>query len=156
MMYIKTYTQRNAQPLNNRDPCLWSEGGIKLGAGTQGFWFVFLSSSELPLEFYYIPFCPINVKRVELKKKTNTSSSLIPLSSCFQSFPASGSFLMSQFFASGGQSMGVQLQHQSFHEYSGLIYFRMDWLNLLAVQGTLESSPTPQFKSINSSVLSFL
>lgn len=44
MMYIKTYTQRNAQPLNNRDPCLWSEGGIELGAGTQRFWFVFLSS----------------------------------------------------------------------------------------------------------------
>ena len=42
------------------------------------------------------------------------------------------------------------------NEYSGLISFRMDWLDLLAVQGTLESSPTPQFKSINSSVLSFL
>ena len=42
------------------------------------------------------------------------------------------------------------------NEYSGLISFRMDWLDLLAVQGTQESSPTPQFKSINSSVLSFL
>ena len=41
-------------------------------------------------------------------------------------------------------------------EYSGLISFRMDWLDLLAVQGTLKSSPTPQFKSINSSALSFL
>ena len=42
------------------------------------------------------------------------------------------------------------------NEYSGLISFRMDWLDLLAVQGTLKSSPTPQFKSISSSVLSFL
>ena len=33
-------------------------------------------------------------------------------------------------------------------EYSGLISFRMDWLDLLAVQGTLKSSPTPQFDSI--------
>ena len=33
-------------------------------------------------------------------------------------------------------------------EHLGLISFRMDWLDLLAVQGTLESSPTPQFKSI--------
>ena len=42
-------------------------------------------------------------------------------------------------------------------EYSGLISFRMDWLDLFAVQGTLkESSPTPQFKSINFSMLSFL
>ena len=35
------------------------------------------------------------------------SSSVIPVSSCLQSFPASGSFQMSQFFASGGQSIGV-------------------------------------------------
>ena len=41
-------------------------------------------------------------------------------------------------------------------EHQGLISFRMDWLDLPAVQGTLKSSPTPQFKSINSSVLSFL
>ena len=42
------------------------------------------------------------------------------------------------------------------NEYSWLISFRMDWLDLLAVQGTLnKSSPTPQFKSIYSSVLSF-
>ena len=41
-------------------------------------------------------------------------------------------------------------------EYSGLISFRIDWFNLLAVQGTLKSSPTPQFKSINSSALRFL
>ena len=52
--------------------------------------------------------------------------------------------------------MEFQLQHQSSSEHSGLISFRMDWLDLLAVQGTLKSSPTPQFKSINSSVLSFL
>ena len=41
-------------------------------------------------------------------------------------------------------------------EYSRLISFRMDWLDLLAVHGTLKSSPTPQFKSINSSVFNFL
>ena len=43
-----------------------------------------------------------------------------------------------------------------FNKHSGLISFRMDWLDLFAVQGTLESSPTPQFKSIISLVLSFL
>ena len=41
-------------------------------------------------------------------------------------------------------------------EHPGLISFRMDWLDLLAVLGTQESSPTPQFKNVNSSVLSFL
>ena len=42
------------------------------------------------------------------------------------------------------------------NEYSGLISFRMDWLDLLAVQDSHESSPTPQFKTVNSSGLSFL
>ena len=42
------------------------------------------------------------------------------------------------------------------NEHSGLSSFRMDWLDLLAIQGTQESSPTPQFKSINSLALSFL
>ena len=42
------------------------------------------------------------------------SSSVVPFSSCSQSFPASGSFQMSQLFPSGGQSIGVSAQHQSF------------------------------------------
>ena len=42
------------------------------------------------------------------------------------------------------------------NEYSGLISFRMDWLDLLALQGSLNSSLTPQFKNINSSAFSFL
>ena len=42
------------------------------------------------------------------------------------------------------------------NEYSGLISFTIDWFDFLAVQGTQEFSPTPQFKSINSLVLSFL
>ena len=42
------------------------------------------------------------------------------------------------------------------NEYSRLISFRMDWLDHLTIQGTLKSSPTPQFKSINSLALSFL
>ena len=41
------------------------------------------------------------------------------------------------------------------NEHPGLISFRMDWLAVLAIQGTLKSSPTPQFKSINSSGPSF-
>ena len=42
------------------------------------------------------------------------------------------------------------------NEHPGLISFRMDWLDLLSVQGILESSLTPQFKSIDSSVPSFV
>ena len=67
-------------------------------------------------------------------------SSVIHFASCLQFFPASGSFQMSQFFASGGQSIGVSaFSNSPSNEYSGLISFRMDWLDLLAVQGTLKS-----------------
>ena len=68
------------------------------------------------------------------------SSSVIPFSSCLQSFPASGSFQMSQFFASGGQSIGVSASASVLPmNTQGLISFRMDWLGLLTVQGTLKS-----------------
>ena len=68
------------------------------------------------------------------------SSSVVPFSSCPQSFPASGSFPMSQLFASGGQSIGVSASTSVLpNEHTGLISFRMDWLDLLAVQGALKS-----------------
>ena len=60
--------------------------------------------------------------------------SVVPFSPCLQSFPVSGSFPRTQFFASGGQSIGASVSAQS-----GLISFRMDWLDLLAVQGILKS-----------------
>ena len=71
-----------------------------------------------------------------------SSTSVIPFSSCPQSFPASGSFPMSRLFASGGQSIGVckYSNISPSNEHPGLISFRMDWLDLLAVQGTLKIS----------------
>ena len=79
------------------------------------------------------------------------SSSANPFSFCIQSFPASRSFPMSQLFTSGGQSTGpsASASVSPSNVYSGLISFRIDWFDLLAVQGTQESSPAPQFKSIN-------
>jgi len=65
------------------------------------------------------------------------SSSVTPFSSCPQSFPASGSFPRSQLFALGGQSIGFSISPSS--EFSGLIFFRIDWFDLLAVQGTLKN-----------------
>ena len=84
------------------------------------------------------------------------SSSVVPFSSCPQSFPASGSFQMNQLFTSGGQSWSFSFNISPSNEHLGLVSFRMDCLDLLAVQRTLKSPPTPQFKSINSSALSFL
>ena len=65
----------------------------------------------------------------------NISSSVFPFSSCLHSFPASESFPMSQLFASSAQGIGVSASNISpSNEYSGLISFRMNWLDLLAVQ----------------------
>ena len=61
---------------------------------------------------------------------------------------------MSQFFPSNGRS--IEASAPVLPVYSGLISFRIDWFNLLALQGTLKSPPTPQFKSINSLALRFL
>ena len=70
-----------------------------------------------------------------------TVSSSVPFSSCPQSFPASGSFQKSQLSTSGGQSIGVSASTSvlPMNKHSGLISFRMDWLDLLTVQGTLKS-----------------
>ena len=68
------------------------------------------------------------------------SSSVVPSSSCPQSLPASGSFPMSQLFAWGGQSTGVSALTSFLpNNTQEPISFRMDWLNLLTVQGTLKS-----------------
>ena len=80
-----------------------------------------------------------------------------PIFSHLQSFPASGSFQMSQFFTSGGQSIEVSasasvlaMNIQDWFLYDGLVGSPCN------SRDSQESSPTPQFKSINSSVLSFL
>ena len=76
------------------------------------------------------------------------SSSAVSFSSCPQSFPASGSFPMGQLFKSGGQSIRERFSINPSNKYSGLISFRMDWFDLLAVQ-----VPSPaQFKSLSASL----
>ena len=85
------------------------------------------------------------------------SYTVVPFSSCPQSFPASGSFQMSQFFASGGQRFRVSATA------SVLPMNIQDWFPLgltglipWCSRGSRESSPAPQSKSINSLALSLL
>ena len=74
-----------------------------------------------------------------------------------QSFPASGSFPMIHFFASGDQIIGVSAS-ASVLPMNNQDWFPLGWTDLISLQArnSQESSPTPQFKSINSSALSFL
>ena len=74
-----------------------------------------------------------------------------------QSFPASGSFPMNQFFASGGQSIGASASASALpmNIHNGFPLGETGWISLQS-KGLSRDSPTPQFKSINSSALSFL
>ena len=68
------------------------------------------------------------------------SHPVVPFSFRLQSFPASGSFVTSQFFCiRWPKYWSFSFSMSPSNEYSGLISFRMDWLDLLAVQGTLKS-----------------
>ena len=62
-----------------------------------------------------------------------TSSSVVPFSSCLQSFPASGSFPMSQFFASGGQSIGT-LASASVLPMNIQDWFPLGWTGLISLK----------------------
>ena len=81
-----------------------------------------------------------------------------PFSSCLQSFPSSESFPMSQFFASSGQSIGVSASASMLPIMNIQDWFLLGLTGWISLQSrdSQESSPTPQFKSINSLVLSFL
>ena len=85
------------------------------------------------------------------------SSSFVPFSSCLQPFPALESFPVSWIFTSGGQRIGASASASVFQWLFG-VDFLWDWLvwSLCCPGDSQESSLVPQFKSINSSALSFL
>ena len=85
------------------------------------------------------------------------SSSVVPFSSRLQSFPASVSFQMSQFFPSGGQIIGVSAS-SSVLPMNIQDWFPLEWAGWISLlsKGLSRVFSKPQFKSINSSALSFL
>ena len=99
----------------------------------------------------------LKLMSIELVMPSNLLSSSSPPVFSY-SFPASGSFPMSQFLASGGQSIGASASASmnASNEYSGLITFQIDRFDLSTVQGTLKGPLQHQFKSINSLAFSFL
>ena len=79
-------------------------------------------------------------------------SSLVPFSSFFHSFPASGFFPMNQLVALGGQTIGVSASTSVLAVSIQGWFFRIDWFDLLAVQGTLKN--LLQHHSLKASILS--
>ena len=109
---------------HTRPPCLSPTPGVY--------------SNSCPLSQWYHP---------------TTSSTVIPVSSRLRSFPASGSFPMSQLFTSKNwpKNWSFSFNISPSNEHPGLISCRMDWLDLLAVQRTLKS--LPQHHSSKASIL---
>ena len=106
-----------------------------------------LSNSLWPHEPQHArPSCPSPTPGVHSDSRPSSqwchpaiSSSVIPFSSCPQSLPASESFPMSQLRMRWPKYWSFSFSIISSKEIPGLISFRMDWLHLLAVQGTLKS-----------------
>ena len=99
---------------------------------------------------HHQPWSLLKLMSTESVMPSNHLIFVVPFS-CLQSFPASGSFQMSQPFASGSQSISFSFNISPSNEHPGLISFRMDWVDLLAVQGTLKS--LLQHHSSKSSIL---
>ena len=123
------------------------------------------SDSLQPHELQHArPPCPSPTPGVDSNSRPSSqwshpaiSSSVVPFSSCPQSLPASESFPMSQLFTWSGQSTGVSAL-ASFPPKKSQGWSPSEWTDgsPCGPRDSQESSPTPQFKSISSSALSFL
>ena len=143
------------QPYNN-----------KLGQGTVQFSSVTQSCPTLCNRMACsTPGLPVHYQLLELAQTSPSShwchptisSSVVPFFSCLHTFPASGSFSISQFFAAGGQGIEA-LASASVLPMNIQDWFPLRLTGLISLQSKdpQKSSPTPQFKSINSWALSFL
>ena len=101
----------------------------------------------------------LKFKAIETVMPSNHLILVAPFSSSPQSFPASGSFPMNQFFTSGGQSIGV-LSSASVLPMNIQDWFPLEWTGLMSLQSKglsrIFSNTTPQSRSISSSALSLL
>ena len=111
------------------------------------------STPCLPVHHQLLEFTKIHVRWVGDAIQPSHPLS-IHFFSCLQSFPESGSFPMNQFFTSGGQSIGLSVS-ASVLPMNVQDWLPLGWTGWISLHSQ-ESSSTPQFKNINSSVLSFL
>ena len=166
LIFLRYLIQRNH--LSPNGSSVWGMGSMECNDSSVQFSHSVVSNSLWPHESQHArPPCPSPTPKVHSDSRPLSqwchpaiSSSVVLFSSCPQSLPASESLPMSpmsQLFTWGGQSTGVSAlalvlpvntQDWSPLEWTG-------WISLQS-KGLSRSSPAPQFKSINSSVLSFL
>ena len=147
-------------------PCLYPHILYSFSASVSQFSRSVVSNSLRPHELQHArPPCPSPTPGVHSDTHASSqwchpaiSSSVVPFSSCPQSLPASESFPISQLFAWSGQNTGVSalasVLPRNTQDWSPLGW--TGWISLQSKGLSRESSPTPQFKRINSSALSFL
>ena len=129
--------------------CIHEDATFKEFYDSRNFWWLFSclvvsdSLPGFPVFYHLLEFTQTHVHWVD----DAISSSAIPFSSCLQSFPASGSFLLIRWPKYWSFSFNISPSN----EYSGLISFRIDWFGLLSVQGTLKS--LLQHHSLKASIL---
>ena len=113
------------------------------------------SMPSFPVLHHLLEFVQTHVHQVS--DAIQPSHPVIPFSFCLQSSPASGSFPVSWLFTSNGQSIGVSASASVF-PMNIQDWFPLGWTCWISLQSrdSQESSPTPQFKSINFSPFSFL
>ena len=144
---------KEIQPIHSKGDQPWVFFGseVKLAVMSDSLWPHGLQHTRPP--------CPSPTSRVYPNSRPLSwlchpaiSSSVVPFSSCLQSFPASGSYQISQLFTSGGQSIGVSALASVFpmNIQDLFISFRIDCFHLLAVQDTLKS--LLQYQSLKASV----
>ena len=114
------------------------------------------STPGFPVPRYFLEFAQVHVHWIS--DAIQPSHPLSFPSPPAQSFPESGFFPVSQLFTSGGQSIGASASVLPMNTQGWFSLGWTGWISLLSkgLSRSQESSPTPQFKSINSSVLSFL
>ena len=154
MLSLKKENYNLASPRTNK--CKWTQfSSVQFNHSV-------VSSSLWSHESQHIrPPCPSPTPRIYSNSCPSSrwchpaiSSSVTPFSSCPRTLPASGSFPMSQLFPSGGQSNGVSVS-ASVLPMKTQNWSPLGWTGWISLDSQ-ESFPTPQFKSIISSVLSFL
>ena len=111
------------------------------------------SSPGFPVPHYLSEFAQVHVHWISDTIQPSHPLSL-PSPSAFNLFQHQCLFQWVSCLHQVGTYWSFGISH--FNEYSGLIYFKIDWFDIFTVQGTLKSSLAPQFKSINSSVLCLL
>ena len=94
----------------------------------------------------------LKLMSIESMMPSNFSSSVVPFSSCFQSCPVSGSFPMSQFFTSGGQSIGVSVS-ASVHPMNIQDWFPLGWTGWISLLSKGLSKSLLQHHSSKASIL---